>query len=206
MAIVPLPVVVKFLVCTTHEKFWNVARKKFFAKNSAASNGNFTTTGCVITPTSAVLSKKFLVHHISKSFVSQRGANWEILLLNFAFVRGVQIAKKIFPPKNLIYGFWRENISYSHFLSPYFTADTAVLDTRCLCRCCCLRILEPGGLELLNLGLLGRRPIYNYSNCGIFWWIIRSWNLNRKLSKSKFLPAVGLELLNPGLLGCRLIH
>ncbi len=53
-------------------------------------------------------------------------------------------------------------------LSPYFTADTVVLDTRCLCHCCCLRILEPGGLELLNLGLLGRRPIYNYSNCGIF--------------------------------------
>ena len=133
----------------------------------------------VITPTSAVLSKKFLVHHISKLFVSQLGANWEFLLLNIAFGRGVQIAKKNFPPKNLIYIFWRENISYSQFLSPYFTADTVVLDTRCLCHCCCLRILEPGGLELLNLGLLGCRL-----NCGMFWWIMSSWNLNRKLSPS----------------------
>jgi hypothetical protein len=34
-----------------------------------------------------------------------------------------------------------------------------VVTTRCLC-CCCLQILERDGLELLNLGFLGRRLIY----------------------------------------------
>ena len=84
-----------------------------------------------------------------------------ILATKYCVWRGVGFSKKIFPPKNLIYGFWRENISYSHFLSPTsyshflspnFTADTLLLDTRCLCHCCCLRILEPGGLELLDVG------------------------------------------------------
>ena len=150
-------IVVKFLVCTIHEKFWNVLRKKFFAKNCAASSGKFTTTS---SRRAQFLANIFCAPHFkiflyaSKSIL---GANWEFVILNIVFRRGVQMFKKSFPPKNLIYIFWRENISYSHFLSPYFTADTVVLDTRCLC---CLRILEPGGLELLNLGLLGRCLIY----------------------------------------------
>jgi hypothetical protein len=40
----------------------------------------------------------------------------------------------------------------------YLPVGTVVVATRCLC--CCLRILEPGGLELLNLGLLGRHLMH----------------------------------------------
>jgi hypothetical protein len=76
--------VAKFLVCTTHEIFWNVVRKKSFAKNCAVSNGNFTTTSsgkisttrCVMAQTCAVLSKTFLARHISKFSFTQVKVNW----------------------------------------------------------------------------------------------------------------------------------
>ncbi len=105
------------------------------------------------------------------------------LATKYCVWRGVLFSKKIFPPKNLIYIFWRENISYFHFLSlhhrlpplPFssppptptsfllasppllprnFAADILVLDTRCLCCCCCLRILELSGLQLLGRRLV----------------------------------------------------
>ncbi len=129
------------------------------------------------------------------------------LLLSTVFGGGVQIAKKIFPPKNLIYIFWRENISYSHFLSPHFTAAPSSELHRRHSRI---------GYQMSLLLLLPADPGTRWTRtaepwvavvlCGIVWWIIRSWNLSRKLSKSKFLPAVGLELLKLGLLDCRLIH
>ena len=80
------------------------------------------------------------------------------------------------------------------------------------CFCCCLRILKPGGLELLKSGLLGRRLIpSSWSSCaegnfnfGTSWWIIRSRNLKRNffffffLSPSPFRRSV----LNCWTLGC----
>ena len=134
------------------------------------------------------------------------------LLLSTVFGEGCRFSKKNFPPKNLIYIFWRENISYSHFLSLHHRL--LPLPFSSLHRRSFLRTSPPtlsnwipdvsavaaAWLELLNVGL----P----SSCllRIVWWIIKSWNFSRKLSKSKFLPVVGLELLKLGLLGCRLIH
>jgi hypothetical protein len=59
-------------------------------------------------------------------------------------------------------------------------------------------LLEPGGLELLNLGLSGR----------IILILELPDELGRRnfYRKISFLSAVGLELLNFGLLGRHLIH
>ena len=131
------------------------------------------------------------------------------LLLSIVCRGGVDFAKKIFPPKNLIYGFWRENISCSSSCSPssssssyltsfllpspptlsYWIPDVSAVAAAAAC----LPFLVLGGLELLNLGLLGCRLNYEFME-------------SEQKIKSKFSPAVGLEPVKLRLLGRRLIH
>ena len=94
-----------------------------------------------------------------------------------------------------------------------------VLVTRCRY---CLRILQSCWIELLNLGLLGRRLTVSTTKC-IYICIyysenniqyFREFSIQRMIFnfetenffKTKSLPTVGLELLNLGLLGRSLIH
>jgi hypothetical protein len=128
-------------------------RKNFIAKDCAASSGNFTTTSIGDDTDERSSYQKISCAQHFKIFrytsKSKLAASCELLLLNIAFGRGVQIAKNFFPPKNLynIYIY-----IYIYILASDFAPDILVLDTRCLCCCCCLRMVEPRGLELLNLG------------------------------------------------------
>ena len=138
---------------------------------------------------------------LTQVFSGKLGARWEFLLLSTVFGGGGSFSENFFPPKNLIYIFWRENISYSHFLSLDFTAAPSSELRRRHCR-----IRYQVSLPLLlptDPGTRWIRPAgpSSYLVERIFWWIMKSSNFNRK-----FLPAVGLELLKLGLLGCRLIH
>ena len=127
------------------------------------------------------------------------------MLLSIVCRGGVDFAKKNFPPKNLIYGFWRENIScssssssFSSYLTSFLLPSPPTLsywipDVSAVAAATCLPFLVLGGLELLNLGLLGCRLNYEFME-------------SEQKIKSKFSPAVGLEPVKLRLLGRRLIH
>jgi hypothetical protein len=106
---------------------------------------------------------------ITQIFYSQTAQVYNRPFQKFSLRKAVlraRLNEKIFPPKNLVYRFWAGKFfpfllppscfpTFSHLRLP---VGAVVVATRCLC-CCCLRNLEPGGLELPNLGSLGRRLI-----------------------------------------------
>ena len=148
----------------------------------AAGSGNFTTTRrahfLATSRCHPQIARKFLLAvrhkyhtptflmcttHISKFFVTQVKVYWRILAIRY-YARG----RKFFPAKKLSIWFLAGKffptfLSPLPFLHPFpLLASTTASTSRRSCSSSCqmsllLLILEPGGLERLNPGFLGRR-------------------------------------------------
>ncbi len=166
--------------------------------------------------------RKFLAHHISKFFVTQVKVDWAPYYWILRLEGGCRSLKKFSRQKtyNIYFGgkiyptpiplpfSWLHRRSFLRTSAVGYQVSLlpAHLGTRWTLNCWA-SVSNCYTLDCWAV-VLSTRPRRSYweNNFGTSWLSMRPRNINRKFSKSKFLPAVGLELVNLGFLGRRLIH